>query len=287
MAVPRVVGYRRGPAAIAGSVVRWTALLIFTILFLTPFYLIIRNALSSQLDVSAPNWKFFPSTLHWSNFNTLFNDPSVPMAHSMLVSLQIGVLQTAGQLLLAAMAGYGLARVPIKGANVIFYLIIASLMIPGAVTFVPSFVLVSSLGWVSSLRGLIIPGLFSSFTAFLFRQYFLSFPKELEEAGRVDGLGYWGAFWRIVIPNSGAFIAALAVIDFIASWNAFLWPLVIGQSDSSWTVQVAISTFLTAQTIDIPELFMAAGIAILPIVCVFIFLQRYLLQGVAQSGIKG
>jgi multiple sugar transport system permease protein len=160
-------------------------------------------------------------------------------------------------------------------------------MIPGAVTFVPSYVLVSSLGWVSSYRGLIVPLLFSGFSAFLFRQYFLSFPKELEEAARVDGLGYWGAFWRIVFPNSKAFIAALAVIGFIGSWNSFLWPLVIGQDNSTWTVQVVMSTFITAQTINIHELFMAATISILPILLVFLFLQRYLVQGVAESGIKG
>jgi multiple sugar transport system permease protein len=148
-------------------------------------------------------------------------------------------------------------------------------------------VLVSSLGWVSTLQGLIVPGLFNSFSAFIFRQHFLSFPQELEDAGRVDGLRYWGIFWRIVIPNSLSFIVAIGVIDFIATWNSFLWPLVIGQSDSSWTVQVAMSNFLTAQDINIPELSMAAAVAIVPIVAVFIFLQRYLVQGVARSGIKG
>jgi multiple sugar transport system permease protein len=160
-------------------------------------------------------------------------------------------------------------------------------MIPASVTFVPSFVLVSSLGWVSSLRGLIIPGLFTGFTAFLFRQYFLGFPKELEEAARVDGLGYWGAYWRIVVPNSLNFFAAMSVITFISGWNAFLWPLVIGQDQQAWTVQVTLSTFVTAQTINIHELFMAAALSILPLVIVFVFLQRWLVQGVAQTGIKG
>jgi len=148
-------------------------------------------------------------------------------------------------------------------------------------------VLVSWLGWVSTLRGLIIPGLFSGFAAFLFRQYFLNFPKELEEAGRVDGLQYWGAYWRIVVPNSLNFFAAIAVITFIGNWNSFLWPLVIGQSDSSWTIQVVMSTFITAQTINLHELFAAAAVAIVPLVLIFIFLQRYLVQGAAQTGIKG
>jgi multiple sugar transport system permease protein len=164
---------------------------------------------------------------------------------------------------------------------------VATLMIPSAVTFIPSFVLVSSLGWVSSLRGLIIPTLFSALAAFLFRQYFLNFPRELEEAARVDGAGYWGTFWRIVVPNSLPFFAALAAITFIANWNSFLWPLVIGQDSNSWTVQVAMSTFITAQTINIHELFMAAAVSIVPLVLIFAFLQRYLIQGVTETGIKG
>ena len=141
-----------------------------------------------------------------------------------------------------------------------------TLLIPAAVTFVPSFVLVSSLGWISTLRGLIIPGLFQAFATFLFRQYFLGFPKEIEEAARIDGLGYWGTFWRIVVPNSWAVRRGhRRPSPSSAAWNAFLWPLVIGQDQSSWTVQIALSTFLTAQTINLHELFVAAAVAILPL----------------------
>jgi multiple sugar transport system permease protein len=204
-----------------------------------------------------------------------------------LNSAIIAVLQTAGILLLCSMAGYGLARIPYRWATPIFYAILVTLMIPPAVTFIPSFIIVSQLRWVDTYQGIIVPVLFSGFTTFLFRQYFLNFPRSLEEAARVDGLGYFGAYWRVVVPNSGAFFAAIAVITFIASWNAFLWPLVIGQDSSMWTVQVALSTFLTAQTINLHELFLAAAVSILPLVLVFVFLQRYLVQGVAETGIKG
>jgi multiple sugar transport system permease protein len=284
---PRPVGHGRTPAGRVGIVARWIGLLVAAIVFLIPFYLIVRNALSTDIDITAPDWKFFPTELQWGNIAELFDDESVPMARSMFNSAVIAIVQTAGQLMLASMAGYGIARIPFKHANKILYATVATLMIPPAVTFVPSFVLVSSLGWVSSFRGLIIPGLFSAFSVFLFRQAFVNFPRELEDAARVDGLGYWGTFWRIVVPNSKPFFAALAVINFIFGWNAFLWPLVIGQDESSWTVQVAISTLLTAQTIEIHKLFMAAAVSILPIVMVFLFLQRYLVRGVAETGIKG
>jgi multiple sugar transport system permease protein len=257
------------------------------VLFLIPFYLLLRNGLATDEEITAPGWKFLPGTLHWGNVSELFDDPNVPYARSLWNSTVVAVLHTLGTLLVCSMAGYGLARVPFRYANAIFYSVLVTLMIPSAVTFVPSYVLVSSLGWVSSYRGLIIPGLFSGFTVFLFRQYFLSFPRELEEAARVDGLGYWGAYWRVVVPNSLNFTAAIAVITFISGWNAFLWPLVIGQDEQTWTVQVALSTFITAQTINIHELFIAATVAILPLVLVFLFLQRWLVQGVAQTGIKG
>jgi len=283
---PQPIGFTQSAWGRVGMVLRWIALFIAVVLFLLPFYLILRNALSTEADITAPNWTLFPSHLQWSNIKELFDDTQVPMARALYNSAVVGVLGTAGQLLLASMAGYGLARIPYRHADKIFYAIVATLMIPGAVTFIPSFIVVSSLGWVSSLRGLIIPTLFSGFAAFLFRQYFLGFPRELEEAARVDGAGYFGVFWRIVVPNSLPFFAALAAITFIGNWNSFLWPLVIGQDSSSWTIQVAMSTFITAQTINIHELFMAVAVSILPLVLIFAFLQRYLIQGVTQSGIK-
>jgi multiple sugar transport system permease protein len=278
---------RRTPGSVVVAILRYAALVVSAVLFLLPFYLIIRNALASDVEITAATWTVFPNTIQWENFAELFDDPAVNILRSLGNSAIIAVLQTAGQLLLCSMAGYGLARIPYRYATPIFYAILVTLMIPPAVTFIPSFIIVSQLHWVDTLQGIIVPVLFSGFTTFLFRQYFLAFPRSLEEAARVDGLGYFGAFWRVVVPNSGAFFAAIAVITFIASWNAFLWPLVIGQDSSMWTVQVALSTFLTAQTINLHELFLAAAVSIAPLVLVFVFLQRYLVQGVAETGIKG
>ena len=277
---------RRDPAAKVGTAARYVALVVGAVLFLIPFYLVLRNGLSSEADITAPDWRLLPTTLQWGNIGELFSDPAVPMTRSLVNSVAISVTQTVGVLILSGLAGYGLARIPYRHANAVFYLILTTLLIPAAVTFVPSFVLVSTLGWVSTLRGLIIPGLFQAFATFLFRQYFLGFPREIEEAARLDGLGYWGTFWRVVVPNSTGFIAAIGTITFIGTWNAFLWPLVIGQDQSSWTVQIALSTFLTAQTINLHELFVAAAIAVAPLMVMFIFLQRWIVEGVERSGIN-
>jgi len=277
---------RRDPAARIGTAARYVALVVGAVLFLVPFYLVLRNGLSAESDITAPDWQLFPKTLQWGNIGELFSDPAVPMTRSLVNSVAISVTQTVGVLILSGLAGYGLARIPYRHANAVFYLILTTLLIPAAVTFVPSFVLVSTLGWVSTLRGLIIPGLFQAFATFLFRQYFLGFPREIEEAARLDGLGYWGTFWRVVVPNSTGFIAAIGTITFIGTWNAFLWPLVIGQDQSSWTVQIALSTFLTAQSINLHELFVAAAIAVAPLMVMFVFLQRWIVEGVERSGIN-
>ncbi|NJQ00377.1 carbohydrate ABC transporter permease [Streptomyces zingiberis] len=277
----------RSARAVLGGAGLYTATAVAALLFLVPFYLIVRNALATDAEITGETWTFFPTDPQWSHIGELFSDPSVPFARALWNSLVVGVGHTVGTLLLCSTAGYGLARIPYRYSRAVFHLVLGTLMVPAAVTFVPSFVLVSSLGWVSSLRGLIIPGLFSGFTVFLFRQYFLGFPRELEEAARVDGLSHWSAYWRVVVPNSLNFFAAIAVITFINGWNAFLWPLVIGQDMEYWTVQVALSSYLTAQTVNLHLIFMATAVSVLPLVVVFVVLQRWLVQGVARTGIKG
>ncbi|MGW3285103.1 carbohydrate ABC transporter permease [Streptomyces sp. NPDC001002] len=283
---PHVGRNRKKRGGILGNTGLYLAVGVAALLFLIPFYLILRNALSTDPEITGENWKLLPS-FQWGNVSELFDDQTVQFGRALWNSTVVAVLMTVGTLLVCSLAGYGLARIPYRHANKVFYAVLATLMVPTAVTFVPSFVLVSSLGWVDTYRGLIIPGLFSGFTCFLFRQYFLGFPKELEEAARVDGLGYWGAYWRIVVPNSLNFFAAIATITFIGGWNAFLWPLVIGQDPSSWTVQIALSSFMTNQTVNFHLIFMATAVSILPLVFVFLFLQRWLVQGIAQTGIKG
>ncbi|MEU6128065.1 carbohydrate ABC transporter permease [Saccharopolyspora sp. NPDC047091] len=274
---------RRGAAA----AVRWSALLLAAVLFLLPFYLLVRNGLATREEITSPHWTFWPAHPRWENITDLLSGTDVPFARSLLNSLVIAVLQTAGSLVLCAAAGYGLARIPYRRSGTVLGVVVATLLVPTSVTFVPSFVLVSSLGWLSDLRGLVVPGLFSALNAVLFRQFFLDFPGDLEDAGRIDGLGRWGVFRRIVLPNSTGFLAAVAAITFIGSWNSFLWPLVIAQDSSSWTVQVALSALLTAQNPQLNLLFAAAALSILPIVLLFVGLQRFLVRGVTETGVHG
>ncbi|MGW3205183.1 carbohydrate ABC transporter permease [Streptomyces sp. NPDC001135] len=269
----------------AGRALRLALLVVLALVFLIPFYLLVRNGLSSEQDITSPEWTFVPGELRWGNVRELFADPSVPFARSLLNSALIAVATTLGTLFLASLAGYGLARIPYRHANKVFYGILGTLLVPAAVTFVPSFVLVSSLGWISTLRGLVVPTLFSAFACFVFRQYFLGFPRELEDAAQVDGLGYWRTYWLVVVPNARPVFAAVGAIVFLGAWNSFLWPLVIGQDRSAWTVQVALSSFTTSQVIRLHELFVAAVVSILPLLLVFLCFQRWIVAGVERSGI--
>lgn len=274
------------PAHVAVLAVRYAAVVLLAGLFLLPFYVMLKTAVSSPADIASRTFVLWPEQPDWSSFGRVLDDPQFLSA--LTNSAAMAVSLTVGQIVIAALAGYALARIPNRAAGPLFSLTVLMLLIPAATTFLPNFLIVARLGWVDSLRGLVIPGLFSAFNVFLFRQFFLNFPKELEEAGRLDGLGYFGVFRRIVAPNTLAFASALTVLGFVGSWNAFLWPLVIaGGGSQAVTVQVYLSSFLTAQTFDYTGLFAAALLSLLPVLFVFLLLQRWLVRGVAETGLGG
>ena len=276
--------FMRSPS-LSGAL-RTIALVVLSLVFLLPFYLIARNALLTDRQITSFDWVWWPAVPRFENFSQLFSDPDIPMATGLFNSLLIATVTLVLQMLFSSMAGYALARVPARGRDLVFYAVLATLMIPGAVTFVPSYAVMAWLGGVNTTWGIIAPGLFSAFSIFLFRQFYLRFPPEIEEAGRLDGLGYFGVYWRLLMPNSTGILMALGVLTFIGSWNAFLWPLVIGQDPSTWTVQVVLSTFLTAQTVNYALLFAAAAVGVAPLVIVFLFMQRYIVEGAKFSSGK-
>jgi len=272
----------RGP----GLWLRYLALTVLAVAFLMPFYVIARNAFSTQSWITAASWNWLPNAFGVDNVARVLADPGIGVLAALGTSAVVAVLQTVGTVVIAMMGGYGLARWTTRAARWATGLTVFTLMVPTTVTFVPMFVMVSTLGWISTFRGLIIPGLFSAFATYLFRSSFVDFPRELEEAAAIDGAGPWRTFWRIVVPNSMGMVAAVGTITFIGTWNAFLWPLLIAQDPGMRTVQVALSQYMTSQGIRYPEMFMGALIAIAPALVVFVFLQRWLVQGVTQSGLK-
>jgi multiple sugar transport system permease protein len=270
-----------------GAIASHALLILLAVVFLLPFYILIRNALMLDPQITGFDWIWFPPEPQWKNFSDLFADSLVPMANSFRNSTLIAVTQTTLQVLMSLMAGYALARIQVKGRNLVLGIVLATMLIPGTGTLIPKYVLVAKLGMVNTMPGLIVPNMFSAFMTIMFRQYFLSFPKDLEDAGHVDGLEFWGIFWRIAVPNAWPIIIALGTQAMIASWNDFLWPLLIGQKRSWWTVQIALSTYLTAQVVVLRLAFAGAFLGALPMLIVFLVLQRRIAQGYVTSGIKG
>ncbi len=271
-----------------GTAARYALLIALTILFLLPFYIIIRNSLMTQEEITAFDaWQWLPESPQWANYRNVFEDQSISMATGLQASALLATVNLVLQTLFASMAGYALARIPFRGRDIVFFIILLTLMIPSAVTFVPTYVVLAELGGVNTLWGIVVPGLFNAFATFLFRQFYLDFPTEIEEAGRLDGNSYFGVYWKLLLPNSLGIMAALGVLSFIYSWNAFLWPVIVSQSPDTRTVQVVLSSYLTAQTIDLTRLFAGAAIGAAPLIIVFLVLQRYIVQGVRMSGIKG
>jgi multiple sugar transport system permease protein len=278
-----MAGYRTHKG---GMILRYVVATVLALIFLIPFYTMLKIALSTNDDIYARTFSFWPSDPQWQRIPENLQDSM--FLESVRNSAIMAIVSTSLTILIAALAGYALARIPNRAQKPMFALVIVVLLVPAATAFVPNFIIVASLGWIGTLRGLIIPGLFSAFNVFLFRQFYSGFPKEVEEAAHIDGAGYYTTFFRIIFPNTLPFASALTVLGLIGSWNAFLWPLVVaGSGQAGMTVQIYLSSFLTAQTFDYGTLFMAATLSLIPVLVIFFFLQRYLVAGIAATGLKG
>jgi multiple sugar transport system permease protein len=236
-----------------------------------------------ELKQVPPAW--LPQDPTLDNYRTLFTQLDFPtyFFNSAVVALAI----TVGNLVFCSMLGYALAKLDFPGKRVIFVLVLGTLMIPGVVTFVPLFVLVSNLGMVNTFPGLIFPFLAGPFGVFLMRQFILSLPDELIQAARVDGAGEFRIFRSIILPLCRPALATLGILTFLTSWNNFLWPLVVAQSEEKYTLPVALAIYAIGENKSDYGLLMAGSVVIiLPVLAVFLLLQRHFVRGIAMTGIK-
>ena len=277
-----MVGGRRSRVV---NVVRYVVLVALALFFLLPFYVIVRNAFSSNSTIVAARWQWIPQDWDFTVIASMFADKNLNLASAMVNSAVVSVVQTLATVLISLLAGYALARLDNWLGKVFMAMTVLTLMVPMAVVFLPMFVMTAQFGWIDTYRGLIVPVMFSAFATFMFRTTFVNFPTDLEDAALIDGATPFSTFWRVVVPNCTGIIGAVGAITFIGAWNAFLWPLLVTRGDTT-TVQLALSQFMTSQGVKYPELFAGGLVAIVPVVLVFLMLQRYLVQGVETSGIK-
>ncbi len=226
-----------------------------------------------------------PSAVQWENSPELLR--RAPFARWFLNTLVVTVVVVAANLLLCSLAGYAFARIKFFGRDVVFILVLATLMIPFQVIMIPTFLIVRKLGLIDTLGALIVPNLAGAFGIFLLRQFFRSLPIELEEAARIDGASRLGVLFKIVLPLSGPVLATVAVITFLWTWNDFLWPLVTIYNPNNMTLQLGLTTFQGAHQTNTHLLMAANVMSVLPVLFLFFIAQRFFIRGIATSGLKG
>ncbi|TCL53806.1 carbohydrate ABC transporter membrane protein 2 (CUT1 family) [Hydrogenispora ethanolica] len=250
-------------------------------LFILPIYMMVVSSLKPNADVF--DLALLPKIVSFDGYRRVLDENFLRYFGN---SFFIATTVTLVALVFHAMAGYSLARLNFGGKNLVFIWILSTLMVPFSVIMIPLFILVKNLNWLNTFQGVIVPAIPHAYGIFLFRQFFLTIPKELEEAAKIDGCSLWKIFSRIFLPLIKPVAITLAVAFFIANWNNYLWPLIVNQQQHMWVLQVAIACFIGRN--DTPwDAVMASGvITIIPTVIIFFILQKYLVEGIKMSGVK-
>jgi multiple sugar transport system permease protein len=225
-----------------------------------------------------------PTAPTFENFTYVITE--VPFIRYMLNSLFVSATVTVVALFFHSMAGYALARLRFPGRELIFLAIFSTLLVSLPVVIVPLFIIVRAMGMLNSYAGLIIPAIFNAFGIFLLRQYYLSMPREIEEAAVIDGAGYWRIYWSVILPLSKPILSALAILFFLANWNAFLWPLTVASDQNLWVVQVGIVNFKSEYSAAWNYMMAASTIVAIPTLVLFLVFQRQIMDSIKTSGLK-
>ncbi|MFD0617560.1 MULTISPECIES: carbohydrate ABC transporter permease [Paenibacillus] len=261
-------------------------LIFFSLLFIAPFFWMITTAVKSpeELYVFPPKW--IPSVFHWDNFITAWE--SQPFNVFLKNSLLVTGLSLVGQLVSSSLVAYGFARFRFKGKDMLFMILLASMMIPWEVTMIPQYMEFNYLGWINTLKPLIIPAWFgSAFFIFLLRQFIMGIPVELEEAARIDGANPIQIFIRLIVPLMTPALILVGVFHFLSSWNDYLGPLIFLNDQSKYTLTLGLSQFRGMFGVDMVSIMAVTFLICIPPLALFFFAQRYIVGGIATTGIKG
>jgi len=270
----------------SGATMLYLILALGAVMMLLPFWVMIITALLSPTEAFEIPPRLWTWTPHWENVTRLFE--TVAMGRYFLNSVLVAVVVTVCHTVLCGLAAYAFARFDFKFKDGWFFLFLMTLMIPPQVNIVPLFMEMKWLGWLDTYWALIVPGIFGAFGVFLLRQWFMGFPKELEEAAILDGCNPWHIYWKIALPLAQPAVVALGIFVFITQWNSFLWPLIVTFSDELRTLPVGIATLKGSfrDTTDWPLLMAAASVAIVPVIIVFLLAQKQFIAGLTAGGVK-
>ena len=267
------------------DVVRVVWMLVAVVLALMtifPLFWMISIAFKPAAEVFKPN--LLPVAPTWDNFIYVMTE--VPFLKYLGNTFFVSAVITVVALFFHTMAGYALARLRFPGRETIFVLIFSTFLVSLPVIIVPLFILVRAMGMLDTYAGIIVPAIFHAFGIFLLRQYYLSLPRELEEAAVVDGASYWRIYWSVILPLSRPIIASLAILFFLANWNSFLWPLTVASDQDLWVVQVGIANFRSQYSTSWNYIMAASTIVATPMLVLFVIFQRQIMESIKTSGLK-
>lgn len=275
---------KRKIGAFLGSVLGHGVMYGLALATVAPFLWMLLTSLKELPDILTYPPRWIPERMTLDNYISAFE--AAPFGRYYFNSVFVALAVTVGQLITCSMAAYAFARLQFRGRDVLFYVFLGTMMIPGQVTMIPAFMVLHWLGWVDTYYALIIPGLASAFGTFLLRQFFLTIPRDLEDAASLDGCSKFGILWRIILPLSRPALATLAIFTFMGVFNDFLWALVVVSSDEMKTVQLGLAIFRDRYQTDWGQLMAASVTATLPILLVFFAAQKYFIRGITLSGMK-
>ncbi len=272
-----------------GKTVTTLAILLLGFLFIAPLLWMIVASLKPEtlifkdMGIAA----FLPKDMTLDNYIQILFSDRANFFHYMWNSLfSVSMIVIFG-LIVNSLCAYALVKLKFPGSDFILIVIIALYVVPFESMLIPLYIVVNNFGWINEYPALIVPFIASAFNIFLFRQFFMGIPKELEEAAMLDGANPWQTFWKVVVPNSKPVFATAAILTFVSHWSDFMWPLIVATDESIRTVQVGIQYLFTDNNIEYGQIMAALSLTTIPVILIFVFFQRYYVQGITSSGVKG
>jgi multiple sugar transport system permease protein len=282
---PPVDGARR---TVLGSAMFWLLLTVLALIFIAPIVWMFLTSMKTLPEATSMPPSVLPEDPTFDAYREVMQiDGSYPVLRWFVNSLLAATLHMALVLVLASSAAYALARLQFRGRGALFAVIVSTLFVPGFVFIMPNYLIIDRLGWLDTLWAIVVPGAAGAFGVFFLRQFFRALPVELEEAAEIDGANQWQIFTRVVLPNSKPALATLAVLAFLTNWNDFIWPIYVLFSPDRLTLPAGLKLLQGAYVTDYPVIMAGAFVASVPVLVLFVFTQRYIIEGVARSGLKG
>lgn len=270
---------------IAKKIAVYLLLVLGAVTMLIPFAWMLLTSIKTPGEAMSMPPVWIPDDPQFDNYLEAWS--AAPFGRYLFNSITVTVLSTLGELLTTILAAFAFAKMQFYGKNLLFTVLIATMMVPGELLIIPNFVTLSAFGWVNTYAALIVPWLASIFSVFMLRQTFQTVPDELYYAAKVDGSSDFRFLWSVMVPLGKSSIVAIAVLKIIGSWNSFIWPLIVTNDQNMRTLPVGLQAFTTEAGTRYELLMAASTIVIIPMVIIYIFLQKYIIAGISKSGLKG